>query len=133
MLSADEKEGMRQAAEGCSSNLTDTTKAATVKAAHKIKEALVKEFGDDAEAAARAAYMMCSTFAALRYTPVKNLDDLLSGSRDTYAFVAGALAGVYTLPAVEEVATTPDGEPVIVITPESVEDEAPSPGTGMYL
>lgn len=130
MLSDETREGMRQAAEGVSADLTDKARAATIKAANRIKALLTTEFGDD-EAAARAAYMLASTFSALRYTTVRDLDTILSGSRDTYALVAGSLAGVYTLPAEEDAA--PGDENVIVLAPEAVEDDAPSPGTGMYL
>jgi hypothetical protein len=133
VLDQETREGIRQAAEGISAALSDKDKGATGRAAHRIIDSLRQEFGDD-EAATKAAFMLCSAFAALRYTPVKHIDDMLCSSRDSYALAAGALAGVYTLPEREADENEPDAEPVPSAPVRHASDYLdPSAGPTPYL
>lgn len=127
MLNAETKEGIRRAAERCSSSLSDAERETKGQAAHRVKDSL-REMGFTDNDAASAAYMVAALMAVLNGSRVRELVELVEGTMDSYMLAAGSLAGVYELPLRRG---DEDGEgPVPPNDPEPV---APSRAAGPYL
>lgn len=127
MLRPENKEGIRQAAERCSSLLSDKEREQKGQAAHRVKDSL-REMGFTDDDAASAAYMVAALFAALNGASVRNLAELVEGTMDSYMLAAGSLAGVYELPLRR--GDEPGEEPVPPNDPTPV---PPSRAAGPYL
>jgi hypothetical protein len=115
----DGKEELRQLAEGISSTLKDEERDDYRMVAAEFL-GLLHEMGCNDETASRVARLIARLMAGLQTTPLQHASDIIDANLTSYAFVAAAAAGVFSLPDREAT----EGEPA--------EGDSSAP-TGMYL